>query len=95
MNFDASQEFMIAMKWQTITWGYQLLGALFFFVPRAIWATKPIGSGAMLASHQPRAFTNIAMPYWGEGYMNFGILGVVIFTIILAYSPNKRKYFFH
>ena len=94
MNFDASQEFMIAMKWQTITWGYQLLGALFFFVPRAIWATKPIGSGAMLASHQPRAFTNIAMPYWGEGYMNFGILGVVIFTIILAYTTAiiDKKY---
>lgn len=94
MNFDASQEFMIAMKWGVITWGYQLLGALFFFVPRAIWATKPIGSGAMLASHQPRAFTNIAMPYWGEGYMNFGIIGIILFTVILAYATAviDKKY---
>lgn len=94
MNFDASQEFMIAMKWQVVTWGYQLLGALLFFVPRSIWATKPIGSGAMLASHQPRAFTNISMPFWGEGYMNFGIIGVILFTILLAYitAVVDKKY---
>lgn len=84
MNYDASQEFMILMDYHYVTYGKQLLGALLFFVPRAIWPGKPIGSGATLASLQPGAWPNISMPFIGEGYFNFGFVGVFLFTIILA-----------
>ena len=84
MNFDAGQNFMITMKFQLITFGRQLMGALLFFVPRKIWPTKPIGSGATLAAEQD-AFSNISMPYFGEGYINFGLLGIFLFTVFLAF----------
>ncbi len=89
MNFDAGQNFMFAIKNNVITWGRQLLGVLLFFVPRSIWPNKPIGSGAYLASTQPGSFSNIAFPFFGEGYINFGYLGTFIFTIILAYFSAR------
>lgn len=67
-----------------ITWGYQLLGNVLFFVPRKIWAAKPIGSGAMIATELGWSFNNISCPFIGEGYINFGILGIILFAIILS-----------
>lgn len=66
------------------TLGYQLLGNILFFIPRTVWPSKPIGSGAMIANVLGWKFTNVSCPYIGEGYINFGILGVVIFAIILG-----------
>ncbi|XZF13585.1 hypothetical protein ACTHGU_17530 [Chitinophagaceae bacterium MMS25-I14] len=64
--------------------GYQLLGALLFFVPRSIWPTKPIGSGAMI--HEPTAtgFHNISSPFYAEGIINFGLAGAVIFIAVMT-----------
>lgn len=84
LNYDASQEFMILMGYDLVTYGKQLLGALLFFIPRSFWPGKPIGSGATLASMQPGAWTNISMPFIAEGYINFGMIGIFIFTIVLA-----------
>lgn len=84
MNFDASQEFMILMKYKIITFGKQLLGTLLFFVPRMFWPGKPVGSGATLAAQQD-AFSNISMPFFAEGYINFGYVGIFLFTVFLAF----------
>ena len=67
-----------------LTWGNQLLGNLLFFIPRKIWPAKPIGSGAMIGRTWGWPFTNVSCPYIGEGYINFGLFGVVLFAVILA-----------
>ncbi|MFE8698127.1 O-antigen polymerase [Cytobacillus sp. FJAT-53684] len=67
-----------------VTWGNQLLGNLLFFIPRSFWPTKPIGSGSMIAEDFGWNFTNVSLPFIGEGFINFGILGVVLFAVILA-----------
>lgn len=67
-----------------ITRGQQLLGNLLFFVPRKIWPAKPIGTGAMIARELGWHFSNVSCPYIGEGYINFGIVGVILFAAILA-----------
>lgn len=64
--------------------GRQLLGCLCFFIPRVIWKTKPIGSGALIAETLGNDFTNISMPFIGEGLINFGFFGVAIYAIIIA-----------
>ena len=38
--------------------GTQLLGAILFFVPRSIWSSKPIGSGATIAFYQRYIMSN-------------------------------------
>lgn len=84
MHFDASQNFMIIMKAEIVTWGRQLLGALLFWFPRSLWEAKPVGSGHFVAE-QYSDFTNISMPWFAEGYINFGFVGIVAFTILLSW----------
>ena len=84
MNFDAYSMMMRVIKDDIITYGNQLLGALLFWVPRSIWPSKPIGSGFYVAEQTNLSFNNISMPFWGEGYINFGYFGVALFAIALA-----------
>lgn len=68
--------------------GQQLLGSLFFFVPRVIWEDKPISTGQMIGGHLMENYglnySNLANPMVSEGYINFGILGVVFMALSLA-----------
>ena len=77
-----------------MTYGRQLLGSLFFFIPRNIWTTKPIGSGAMISAAGGQYFTNISCPLVAEGYVNFGILGVILFGFFAGFlcTVIDRKY---
>lgn len=93
-HFDSYQNFMRVIKADIITYGKQLLGVILFWVPRKIWNNKPIGSGAFLSEKIGLSYDNIAMNYFGEGYINFGYTGVFIFVLILAYlnSISDKKY---
>ena len=97
MNFDSYSMFMRVLKTDIVTNGNQLLGVIFFWVPRSLWPGKAIGSGAYIAHETHLSFTNLSMPYMGEGYLNFGILGIIIFSVVLAYifailDSNYWKY---
>jgi oligosaccharide repeat unit polymerase len=92
MNFDASQMFMGVLRQSYITNGLQLLGVLLFFVPRSIWYNKPVGSGWTFAADNGATFTNVSMPYFAEGYINFGYIGLALFTIFCSYfTANMDK----
>lgn len=89
INFDASQLFMAVIKYDWITFGYQLLGPFTFFIPRSIWSSKPLGSGHQFTTLYHASHTNVSMPYWAEGFVNFGFWGIILFSIILAYVCAK------
>lgn len=94
MHLDASQIFMATIKTDTITFGEQLMGALLFFIPRSIWLTKPVGSGHFLVTSNNGFFTNVSMPFFAEGYINFGYVGILVFTILIAFICAKfDKYY--
>ena len=84
-HFDSYQMMSRVVSEDFITYGYQLLGVLLFFVPRSIWPTKPIGSGYLIAHEYNYYFDNLSMNYFGEGYINFGIIGMLGFSIIIGY----------
>lgn len=67
-----------------ITWCKQLATVLLFFVPRSIWPSKSVGSGALVNTLENSDFTNFSSTFIAEGYINFGIIGSVIFIIGLA-----------
>lgn len=94
LNFDSYSMFMRVISGNVITNGYQFLGVLLFWVPRSLWTSKPMGSGFYVAETTHLSFNNISMPYFGEGYINWGYLGVVLFAIVLAYVLAKldKKY---
>jgi hypothetical protein len=81
-HFDAYQNFSRVVEINLVTYGSQLIGSLLFFVPRSFWELKPIGSGAILADVENYNFSSISMPLIGEGFINFGVIGVVIFMFI-------------
>ncbi len=90
LHFDSYSMFMRVLKDNIITYGRQLLGVILFWVPRSIWPDKPVGSGYFVAETTGLSFNNISMPFFGEGYINFGIIGVVVFTVFLSLFVAKQ-----
>lgn len=66
------------------TGGRQLTGVVLFFVPRSVWPSKPIGSGAWLFNQLDLGFNNVACTFLAEGYINFGIAGSIVFAALMA-----------
>jgi len=71
-----------------IGWGRQLLGDFLFFVPSSIWHTKPVATGIAIGNYlilnYSGWFTNLSAPLVGEGYIDFGVAGVVLYGAALA-----------
>ena len=89
-HFDSYQNSINVITKNVNTNGEQLLSTIFFFVPRAIWEDKSVGSGHILAKElNYNGFSNVAVSYFAEGYINFGFIGMLIFTIFLAYINTK------
>ena len=92
LHYDAFSNLMGAIKYYEVNnpkIGYQLIGTIFFFVPRAYWIDKPLSSGEEVANFLMNKyslwFNNLSQPLVGEGWINFGILGVIFFAIFFAY----------
>lgn len=75
--------------------GQQLVGALLFWVPRALWPEKPVGSGAYMAGLMDLPWANISCPLPSEAVINFGFWGIPLFALIfgaLVYVVDQRYY---
>lgn len=83
-HFDAYQNFVRAVSIDLITYGNQLLGAILFWFPRSYWPDKPEGTGFLLANLENLSLNNISFPLIAEGYVNFGISGVMLFCFLLG-----------
>lgn len=97
-HFDSHQMLITIMRYVDqfgITWGRQLLGALLFFVPRSIWPGKPEGTGhsAIVALDQ-FYFTNVSANPAVEGYVNFGIVGVVLLAVLIGVLARRADAFY-
>jgi len=88
-HFDAFENMATAIESEIVTNGFQLLGVMLFYVPRVLWEAKPIGSGQMMAEDHGYLFTNISMPFLGEGYINFGYVGFFVFAILIGYVMTR------
>lgn len=71
------------------TWGHHLISALLFWVPRSLWEGKAIGAGNTVAAGRGYEFTNLALPYWAEVYMEFTLVGVVV--LFFFYGKLTRR----
>jgi hypothetical protein len=76
-----------------IVWGRQLLGVVFFWVPRSFWPDKPIDKGSMLADWKMYSFRNLSAPIWSELYIDGGWAFLLIGMLILgiAIRPANIK----
>jgi len=86
-NFDAYANIIHTIHYvqeNGVTWGRQLLGSVFFFIPRTIWLNKPVGSGHMVAKYFYFPNFNVSSPLQAEALINFGIIGFPIFAMIFG-----------
>ena len=76
------------VSYEGYSYGNQLLSALLFFVPRSIWENKPLSTGQFIGDHliyhHGFNYNNLSNPLVSEGYINFGIYGVVAMAFLLA-----------
>lgn len=88
-HFDSFQNFALIMNEDIVTGGRQLLGVIFFWIPRIFWPSKPIGSGTVLAEQAGFEFDNISANIFAEGYINFGYIGILMFLIGITYITAR------
>ncbi|HEX3397903.1 MAG TPA: hypothetical protein VHS76_14470 [Steroidobacteraceae bacterium] len=87
INYDSWANIYTAVeivKVHGMQWGHQLAGSLLFFVPSAVWSTKPLATGIFLADYlianYSMWFTNLSAPLVAEGYLDFGPIGVIAYA---------------
>jgi hypothetical protein len=92
VNYDAWANLYTTVemvKHQGIEWGRQLLGDVLFFVPSSLWHAKPLATGIAIGDYlilnYAGWFTNLSAPLVGEGYIDFGPVGVILYAGGLAY----------
>lgn len=97
VDFDSYFIYGIILKNDIVTYGKQLLGVCLFWLPRDLWSEKPVGSGQMVGEDYGFTFTNLSCNFFGEGYVNWGFLGIILFAIVLGivYATIDKMYWYH
>lgn len=100
MHYDAWASLVGGMQYvqtEGLQLGHQLLGTLLVFLPRDMWADKPVSSaqlvGQYLVDNHGLWFTNISFPVPAEGYLDFGVLGVFLYAMAIAIYSQRLDYF--
>jgi hypothetical protein len=96
-DYDAFQQLANTVLFVTdhgTTIGYQLLGALLFWVPRSLWLDKPLGSGHIVGEYMGYSQLNLSSPLWAEAYINAGLVGVIVAFLVYGFVTNllQRSY---
>ena len=65
--------------------GMQLLSVALFFVPREIWTEKSVATGELTSRASNYPFHNISQPLPSEFYVDFGMTGMAIVTLIFGF----------
>jgi len=84
-HLDAFSNLASIFYHNVVTNGKQLLGSLLFFIPSTLWKDKITPTGELLAQYTNQTHTNVAIPLFAEGYVNFGILGVILLVVLVAF----------
>ena len=72
--------------------GMQLSSAVLFFVPRSVWTDKAPATGSLVsASLGVTDNTNVSAPLWEEGYVDFGIAGVLVIMFAVGYVVARLE----
>lgn len=91
-DFDAFAQIVNTVEYveiQGITWGNQLMGVVFFWVPRSIWQEKAVDTGTLLANMKGYWFTNLSAPLWSEFFINGGWLALIVGMFALGFAIRR------
>ncbi|WP_421149475.1 hypothetical protein [Seonamhaeicola sp. NFXS20] len=96
LHYDAYANIMATDEYVSkggFSFGFQLLSALLFFVPRGLWSSKPLSTGEFIGNFLINdynfSYNNLSNPLVSEGYINFGLVGVILMAVFLSYFVIK------
>ena len=96
LNYDAFANVSATIDYtfkNGFSYGYQLLSGLLFFIPRGLWASKPNSTGELIGDYliddYGFVYNNLSNPMVAEGYVNFGVFGVILMAFLLGYFIIK------
>lgn len=93
-HFDAFIQIVNSVKYvrdQGVDFGWQLFGAVFYWVPRSVWPGKPTGTGHLLHDYLGHPFTNVSGPAIAEAYVAIGVAGVVLMGYLLGAVSRRLE----
>ena len=96
MDFDSYFMSLQTLKYvaqEGYLYGQQLVGAIFTFIPRESWEAKPVITGFVLVEALNGEFWNVSTGIIGEAYIDFGMLGVLLYGLILGLCSVIFDYF--
>lgn len=90
VDFDAFMQITSTVQYYSndigpIRYGENFLGVALFFVPRAIWPSKPIDTGEIVSTGLGFLYTNVSSPLPAEALMGFGLVGPAVVFFMLAW----------
>lgn len=86
-DYDAYQIFMLAIhyvKEEGISWGMNLLSALFCLIPRSFANWRLESTGGIVISYVGSWFKNVSCSVQSEMYFAFGTPGVIVLSYLLG-----------
>ena len=90
-DYDAFQQ-IVNTFWYVehvgFSFGLNFIAGVAFFVPRAIWLSKPINLGILSATANDYVFTNLSAPIVSELYYALGWFAIVFGGILFGYFFN-------
>lgn len=97
-DFDSFSQITNTLDYVTangISWGNQMLGVLFFWVPRNIWPGKPVDTGTLVAQWKMYGFSNLSSPLWVEFFINGGwalvLVGMFAFGALIGRMDRTNE----
>lgn len=72
-----------------LRWGENFLGAILFWVPRALWPDKAVHTGELVSSGLGYPFTNVSNPLPAEAFASWGIVGTVLIMLVIGAVIGK------
>lgn len=93
-DYDSFQQVMNTKNY-TEQFGYrhgqQLVTTFLFWAPRSIWSEKSYGTGMVVAEGMGYSYTNLSAPLWAEFYIDFGMLGILLFFLVYGWISGKLQ----
>jgi oligosaccharide repeat unit polymerase len=77
-HFDAFHNLTQVIDLDYRSKGFQVIGILLFWVPRALWEGKPQGTSFDFADYAGYEAHNVSFPLQAEFYVDYGVIGVAI-----------------